>query len=122
MSNTIRFIIAAILMVIGLIFYIIQFIGIFRFKYVMNRMHAAALGDTLGSGCMTLGVLVLSGFNLASLKIILMIAFLWVTAPVCTHMLARLEVMSRKSVTECADLVIVDGEDDEEAPDKEEAV
>lgn len=46
----IRFLAGAVCMAAGLVFYIIQFIGVFRFKYVLNRMHAAAIGDTLGCG------------------------------------------------------------------------
>lgn len=46
----IRFLAGAVCMAAGLVFYIIQFIGVFRFKYVLNRMHAAAIGDTLGAG------------------------------------------------------------------------
>lgn len=44
----IRFLAGAVCMAAGLVFYIIQFIGVFRFKYVLNRMHAAAIGDDPG--------------------------------------------------------------------------
>lgn len=110
-SNLIRFIIAAVFMAIGAVFYVFQFIGVFRFKDTMNRMHSAAMGDTMGSGCMMLGVLILSGFNMASLKIILMIAIVWITAPVGTHMLARLYVLSREDITEVAEVIdVTEGE------------
>ena len=44
----IRFAVAAAFIVSGLVFELISVIGVYRFKYVLNRMHAAAMGDTLG--------------------------------------------------------------------------
>ena len=45
---SIREIIAAICIVIGLFVFLCSILGIYRFKYALNRMHAAALGDTMG--------------------------------------------------------------------------
>ena len=45
---SIREIIAAICIFIGLFVFLCSILGIYRFKYAMNRMHAAALGDTMG--------------------------------------------------------------------------
>ena len=46
--ETLRFILCALLMLLGLIFEISAVVGVFRFLYVLNRMHAAAMGDTMG--------------------------------------------------------------------------
>lgn len=64
----------------------------FRFHYVLNRMHAAAMGDTLGIGFALLGLIVISGMNFTSLKLFLVIVFLWFSSPVSSHLIARLEV------------------------------
>ena len=77
---------------IGLVIFLIQMIGVFRFKYVLNRMHAAAMGDTLGIGCCLLGLIVMKGFSFTSLKLLLVIIFLWFSSPVSSHLIARLEV------------------------------
>ena len=84
-----------------LLFYIIQFIGVFRFKYVLNRMHAAAIGDTLGCGLMLLGAVVFNGFTFPSVKILFLIVFLWMTSPVAAHMVVKLEVLSREKMEDC---------------------
>lgn len=97
----IRFLIGAVCIIAGLVFYVIQFIGVFRFRYVLNRMHAAAIGDTLGGGLVLLGVLVLNGFTLASAKILFIVAFLWLTSPVAAHMVTKLEVLSKRRMEEC---------------------
>ena len=88
----IRFLAGALLLVLGLLIFLIQMIGVFRFRYVLNRMHAAAMGDTLGIGCCLLGLIVMSGISFTSLKLLLVIIFLWFSSPVSSHLIARLEV------------------------------
>ena len=88
----IRFLAGAALLLIGLLIFLIQMVGVFRFKYVLNRMHAAAMGDTLGIGCCLLGLTVMSGINFTSLKLLFVIIFLWFSSPVSSHLIARLEV------------------------------
>ncbi|MDD6066009.1 MAG: monovalent cation/H(+) antiporter subunit G, partial [Firmicutes bacterium] len=63
-----------------------------RFKYVLNRMHAAAMGDTLGIGFSLLGLILMSGWNFTSLKLLFVIVFLWFSSPASSHLIARLEV------------------------------
>ena len=58
----IRFIAGVILLLLGLCFFVLQLFGIYKFKYVLNRMHAAAMGDTLGIGVSLTGLILISGF------------------------------------------------------------
>lgn len=88
----IRFFAGAALLLFGLGIFAIEMIGVFRFKYVLNRMHAAAMGDTLGIGFSLLGLILMSGFNFTSLKLLCVIVFLWFSSPVSSHLIARLEV------------------------------
>lgn len=88
----IRFIIGAIFMICGLVIFAIEMIGVFRFKYVLNRMHAAAMGDTLGIGFSLVGLILMSGLNFTSLKLFCVIVFLWFSSPASSHLIARLEV------------------------------
>lgn len=88
----IRFLIGAALLLTGLVIFVFEIIGVFRFRYVLNRMHAAAMGDTLGIGFSLLGLIVMNGLNFTSLKMFLVILFLWFSSPVSSHLIARLEV------------------------------
>lgn len=88
----IRFIAGASLMLCGLGIFAIEMIGVFRFKYIMNRMHAAAMGDTLGIGFSLVGLILMSGLNFTSLKLLFVIVFLWFFSPASSHLIARLEV------------------------------
>ena len=88
----IQFLAGGLLLLTGLLIFLIQMVGVFRFKYVLNRMHAAAMGDTLGIGCCLLGLIVMKGICFTSLKLMLVIIFLWFSSPVSSHLIARLEV------------------------------
>lgn len=79
-------------LVLGLVVFVFEMIGVFRFKYVMNRMHAAAMGDTLGIGFSLLGLVLICGLNFTSLKMMCVIVFLWFSSPASSHLIARLEV------------------------------
>lgn len=95
----IRIIIAGIFFLLGLFLFVTEVIGFFKFKYVMNRMHAAALGDTFGLLFIVLGVIVLRGFTMTSLKMLLIPAFFMLTGPVLTHLIGKVEVMDYKNKT-----------------------
>ena len=88
----IRFLAGAFLLLFGLFIFLIEMIGVFRFKYVLNRMHAAAMGDTLGIGFSLVGLILMSGLTFTSLKLFLVIVFLWFSSPASSHLIARLEV------------------------------
>lgn len=88
----IRFLVGAFLILCGLSIFLIEMVGVFRFQYVLNRMHAAAMGDTLGIACSLLGLIVINGFNFTSFKLFCVIVFLWFSSPTSSHLIARLEV------------------------------
>ena len=94
MIETLRFGLCALLMALGLAFEISAVIGVFRFRYVMNRMHAAALGDTLGIFFLLLGLAVANGLDMLTLKILLLIPMFWTTSPVCSHLIGKLELVT----------------------------
>lgn len=89
-----RFFIGCGLLAAGLVTFVIEIIGVFRFRYVLNRMHAAAIGDTLGIGLALLGLIVMNGLNFTSLKLFMVIVFLWFSSPVSSHLIARLEAVT----------------------------
>ena len=90
MLEKIRIVAAIIMITAGVIFEITSVIGVFRFKYVLNRMHSAAMGDTLAILFILAGLVILSGFNFTSLKLIAIIFFFWLAGPVSSHLVANL--------------------------------
>ncbi len=98
----VRFLAGTGLLILGLGIFMLQIFGVYKFKYVLNRMHAAAMGDTLGIGVSLTGLILLSGWNFTSLKMTLVIAFLWLASPVSSHLIARLEVVTNEHLdSEC---------------------
>lgn len=92
----VRFLLGTGLLLAGLGIFLLQVFGVFKFKYVLNRMHAAAMGDTLGIGISLIGLIILSGLNFTSLKMALIIVFLWLASPVSSHLISRLEVVTNE--------------------------
>ncbi len=94
----VRYIIGLTFLLMGMAIFFIEIFGVFRFKFSLNRMHAAAMGDTLGISASMLGLMIFSGFNFTTLKMGMVIMFLWFASPVASHLLSRLEL------TTCCDL------------------
>ena len=65
----IRFAAAALFIVSGLFIEICSVFGVFRLKYILNRMHAAAMGDTLGIALILIGLIIVRGFGFDSFAI-----------------------------------------------------
>ncbi|MBO7336080.1 MAG: monovalent cation/H(+) antiporter subunit G [Lachnospiraceae bacterium] len=92
----IRMIVAAVFFILGTAVYITSVIGIYKFRYVLNKMHCAALGDTLGILFMAIGAVIFYGFTFSALKAAAVVAFLWISSPIASHMTALLETRSNR--------------------------
>ena len=102
--DLIRFIVGVGLLFLGVIIFIIQMLCVFKFKNILSRMHAVSMGDTLGIGFSLLGLIILSGLNFTSLKIALIIVFLWLASPVSSHLISRLEVVTNEKLEEMCEI------------------
>lgn len=63
--------------------------GLLRLPDVFARMHGAGMVDTLGLGAILLGLMVQAGFSLVTVKLVLILVFVFFTSPMTTHALAR---------------------------------
>ncbi len=98
MVEWIRFWITAIFIAAGLICFAAEVIGIFKFDFVMNRMHAGGIGDTLGLFCIAAGLAVHAGPGFDLLKLFLVVCFMWMTSPTSSHMLSLVEYGTNKKL------------------------
>lgn len=86
----------------GLFVFFTAVLGLYRFDYVLNRMHAAAVGDALGIFCILIGLIFLHGITLPAFKTLLILVFLWMTSPVASHLIAEMEVATIPNIkSEC---------------------
>ena len=80
---------SAALLLLGSFFVVVGGIGVLRMPDVFTRMHAAGLTDTMGSFFILTGLMLRTGFDGVTLRLALVLAFLWFTSPVATHALAK---------------------------------
>jgi multicomponent Na+:H+ antiporter subunit G len=73
----------------GVVVIVIGGVGLLRMPDFYTRLHAAGLMDTLGAGLIMFGLMLQAGFTLLTVKLILILVFLWFTSPTATHALAR---------------------------------
>jgi len=77
------------LILAGLFFYSVGVIGLIRLPDAYSRMHATTKCDTLGSSLFLFALILYSGFSAVSLKLLLLIGFIWLTNPTAAHVIAR---------------------------------
>ncbi len=100
MTEWVRLFVSGAFLLAGLLVFVSAAVGVNKFKRALNRIHAAALGDTLGILFMILGLVVWKGVSFASLKLLLVVLFFWLASPVAGHMISRLEVMTDEDLGE----------------------
>lgn len=100
----IRFLIGSLFILTGVVIFFTELFGVFHFKYILNRMHAAAMGDTLGISACLIGLMIFSGLNFTTLKLFLIVVFLWFSSPVSSHVLAKLEAATNERLTEYCEI------------------
>lgn len=96
MLDWIRFVLTAIFMLAGLFLLTVGVISQYRFHYVLNRMHAASMGDSLGLLLVLAGLCISSNDGWVIAKFLLSSLFLWITSPTASHLIARLELTTNE--------------------------
>ena len=101
----IKFIISAIFIAVGIFVLATAMVGNFHFGYVLNRMQVGATSDTLGAALIIIGLIIVSGLNATTVKLIIMVLFLWFANPVSSHFLARTEIISNENIMQECEVV-----------------
>ncbi|MEX0311209.1 MAG: Na+/H+ antiporter subunit G [Tateyamaria sp.] len=92
--------VGALSLLIGAIFVLVGVIGLLKFDDPMTRLHAPTKVGTLGIG-MLLVASMLSALadGDPSLHELLIMAFLFITAPISAHFLAKVSIHTRECMT-----------------------
>ena len=96
--SLVRFIPAAVFIILGIAVMVIETIGIFRIRYSLNKMHASAMGDSLGILLISIGIIIIYGFSFVSLKVICIVLLFWIASPTCSHLLANFEAFTNDNI------------------------
>ena len=99
MSDTIRWILSAALISCGVGVMACAVLGVFRFRFVLNRMHCAGMIDTLGMLLLVAGLAVASGRLRDIAKLALILLLLWVSSPIASHLVSRMELSTDETAS-----------------------
>ncbi len=64
-------------------------IGMLRFPDFFSRLHPASLKDSLALPCLIVGLICVTGLELESAKLVLVLVFVLATGPAAAHALAH---------------------------------
>ncbi len=92
MLEWIRFGLVALCFISGIIVLFISLFGTFRLNYSLNRLHSAAITDTLVLLLFALGCIIAAGIDVTSVKIILVVFIQWCTSPLVSHMFVKAKI------------------------------
>lgn len=74
---------------IGCFLLLVASIGVIRFPDFFSRMHAAGKADTMGQSSIIIGLIIYSGFNQVSLKLVIIMIMILIINSTATHYLAK---------------------------------
>lgn len=98
--EVIRFLFAAAFLIFGVICMSAAVFGMFRFNYILNRMHMAATTDTFGLLLSMIGLVIWKGFGPEAWKLAVIILFFWISGPVSSHLISRMETETNEKLEE----------------------
>lgn len=96
MLEWIRFGLTAAFLISGLFLLCVGVIAQYRFQYVLNRMHAASMGDSLGLLLVMISLSISCNDGWVIVKFLMVSFFLWLTSPTASHLIARLELTANE--------------------------
>ena len=98
-------VVSAVLLLMGVLLAVLAAVGLLRFPDVFSRMHAATKPATLGLLLITVGAALRMEQGDDAVKLLLVAAFQFLTAPVAAHMIGR---AAYRSGTGALDELVVD--------------
>ena len=78
-----------VLILSGGIFGIISAVGVLRMPDIFTRIHAASIADTMALGLMFAGMMIQAGWTIVTVKLMLILLFVFFASPTTTHALAK---------------------------------
>ena len=94
MNLAINEIIAVILLVCSLFFFLASAIGMIRLPDFYSRLHASGNSETLGLMLSCLGLVIYEGPTLLSVKIVIVLLLVFLANPIGTHILGKAALKS----------------------------
>lgn len=87
-------VVSFLLLALGGFFVFMGGLGALRLPDFYTRMHAASLTDSLGTILTLVGIMLQSGWSLATIKLLTILFFLMLTGPTATYALGNVALLS----------------------------
>ena len=87
--SALRPVLTALLLGFGCFMMLSAAVGLLRFPDFYSRIHPAGNADTLGILFIFAGLAVHEGFTLVTLKLLIIMIFLFIASPTATHAVAK---------------------------------
>jgi multicomponent Na+:H+ antiporter subunit G len=92
----------------GSFFAVVGALGVIRMPDLFTRLHAAGVTDTMGAGLILVGLMFQGGISLVTVKLFMILGFLWFSSPVSTYALSRATLASGQEPFWSEDMEIPD--------------
>lgn len=94
MNLAINEIVAVILLICSLFFFLASAVGMIRLPDFYSRLHASGNSETLGLMLSCLGLVIYEGPTLLSVKIVIVFLLVFLANPIGTHILGKAALKS----------------------------
>jgi len=91
---TIRECIATLFLLAGFFFIAIASLGVLRLPDFYTRLHASGMGETFGLMLSFIGLAIFEGFNLMTIKLLIVFLLVFLANPIGTHILCQAAIRS----------------------------
>jgi len=81
---------------LGATLVLVSAIGVLRLPDLFTRIHAAGVLDSLGAALVLVGLGLVEGLSTTAARLLMVLAFLWITGPTACHALAKGALASGK--------------------------
>jgi multicomponent Na+:H+ antiporter subunit G len=82
----------------SIFFFFVGTLGLLRLPDALTRLHATTKCDTLGAGFAFIALILHYGFNMVTLKLFIIIVFIWIINPTAGHAIGQ-AVYEKKEVS-----------------------
>ena len=93
-----RVVAGGVFIALGLFIFVVATLGLFRFHYVLNRVHVAAKCDSLAVLLVSVGLMFFADSVWDIVKLLLIVVFVWLSNPVAAHLICKIEAETNERI------------------------
>ncbi|HRL77415.1 MAG TPA: monovalent cation/H(+) antiporter subunit G [Candidatus Accumulibacter phosphatis] len=103
--------VGSLLLGVGALLLLLASVGLFTLRDALSRQHAATKAGSLAVACIVLGAAVVGGDIAWIGRALAIVAIVWLTLPVASHVLARAALRERRQTVDSELLPLYERDD-----------